>query len=348
MKRMKMYGVVFFAAIFLILGGGRTCFAKIQLKMATEGKDVPPPKGITHPIPGTIALKRFARLVRERSNGEIDVEVYFGTLGHAKKLFGATMLGTLDIVAFSTGILSYFKGGEDFSILWAPWLFETPEEFTGWIQSDMARAMMPSIEKNMKMKILGPIYYRTNRMLTTKDKLVWSMKDMKGIKFRTPPSRIFTETFSSWGAIPTPMPYTELFMALKQGVVQGQDNGLDVVVGYQFYTVQNCAMVTDHMMCGYMLGMNMKRWKSLSPAHQRIIEDVRKEVLEWQKPLFHAALREYLLYAASHGMKVIIPDLTEFKKTSLEMNMRLDHEGGLWKKGLYKEVQQWLIENYRK
>jgi|GEM_PF-555570 len=348
MKTSKVVAVFFLAGIFLLAGMGSPCLAKIHLKMATEGQDSPPPEGIKHPNPGNLALKQFAKLVKERSNGEIEVEIFFGTLGPAKKLFGATMLGTLDIVAFSTGILSYFKGGENFSILWAPYLFETADEFTGWIQSDMATGMMGPIEENMKMKVLGPLYYRTNRMLTTKETLVWSVEDMKGIKFRTPPSRIFTEVFTAWGAIPTPMAFTELFMALKQDVVQGQDNGLDVVVGYQFYTVQNCAMITDHMMSGYALGMNTKRWKSLTPEQQKLIQEARKDVLEWQKAPFKASLDEYLAYAAAKGMKVIIPNLTGFKKIAHDLNKKLDEEGSLWEKGLYKKVENWLIENYRK
>jgi TRAP-type C4-dicarboxylate transport system substrate-binding protein len=256
-------------------------------------------------------------------------------------------MGTLDIVAFDTGILSYFKGGENFSILWSPYLFASPREFNEWIDSEMARGMMGDIEKNMKMKVLGPVYWRTNRMLSTNDTPIWSAADMKGIKFRTPPSRIFTEVFTAWGAIPTPMAFPELFMALKQNVVQGQDNGLDVVVGYQFYSVQKYAMVTDHMMAGYMLAVNQKRWESLTPEQQKIIQDVRKEILQWQVPLYNLAIEDLTQFGATKGLRVIIPDLSGFKKIAQEVNTKLDQEGTIWEKGLYKKVEDWLIKKYR-
>ncbi|MBU2552584.1 MAG: TRAP transporter substrate-binding protein [Proteobacteria bacterium] len=346
MKGFRILAITLLTLVF-VLSLAAPGLAGITLKMATEGKDVPPLEGIKQEIPGNQALKRFAALVKERTKGEIEVETFFGTMGDAKKLFGSTMMGSLDIVAFSTGILSYFKGGENFSILWSPYLFNTTEEFSGWIDSDMARGMMGDIEKNMKLKILGPIYDRTNRLLSTANTPIWTVADMKGVKFRTPPSRIFTEVFTAWGAIPTPMPFPELFMALKQDVVQGQDNGLDVLVGYQFFTVQKYAVITDHMMSGYMLAMNMKKWESLTPEQQKIIQDTRQEVLAWQKPLFKLAVEELTQFGATKGLRVIIPDLSGFKKISHDLNMKLDAEGAIWEKGLYKKVEDWLIKNYR-
>ena len=346
MKGFKLMSVALLALVF-VLSLVAPGLAEMKLKMAHEGKRLPPPEGLKHETPLYDALDRFAAEVTKRSNGEIQIEVFHGTMGSAKELFGSTMMGTLDIVGFDTGILSYFKGGENFSILWAPFLFATPREFSGWVDSDMARGMMGEMEKNMKIKILGSLVWRTNRMLSTADTPVWSVADMKGIKFRTPPSKIFTEVFSAWGAIPTPMPFPELFMALKQGVVQGQDNGLDVVVGYQFYNIQKYAMITDHMMSGYLLAMNQKRWDSLTPEQQKLIEDVRQEVLLWQEPRYKLALDDTIQFGATKGLRVIIPDLSGFKKISHDLNLKLDKEGTLWDTGLYKKVEDWLIKNYR-
>lgn len=347
MKKSWLWSVMCLAVVVAALGLASPCLAKVKIKMAQEGKKLPPPPGLKHDLPGTLALDRFAEEVGKRTNGEIEIEVFHGTMGAAKELFGSVTMGTLDIVAFDTGILSYFKGGENFSILWSPYLFASPREFNEWVDSEMARGMMGDIEKNMKMKVLGPVYWRTNRMLSTNDTPIWSVADMKGLKFRTPPSRIFTDVFSAWGAIPTPMAFPELFMALKQNVVQGQDNGLDVVVGYQFYSVQKYAMVTDHMMAGYMLAVNQKRWESLTPEQQKIIQDVRKEVLKWQEPIYKMAIEDLTQFGATKGLRVIIPDLSGFKKIAQDVNTKLDQEGTIWEKGLYKKVEDWLIKNYR-
>jgi tripartite ATP-independent transporter DctP family solute receptor len=347
MKRLKLLGIGGLCSFLLVAGAPGMTQAKVVLRMATEGQDNPPPEGIKHPIPDSASLKRFARLIKERSKGEMEVELFFGTMGPAKQLFASATLGTLDIVAFDTGILSYFKGGENFSVLWAPYLFHNVEEFNGWIDSDMAKGMMGPIEKNMKIKVLGPIYWRTNRMISTTDTPVWTVDDMKGLKIRVPPSRIFNEVFSAWGAIPTPMAFAELFMALKQGVVQGQDNGWDVLVGYQFYNVQKYAMISDHGMAGYLLAINQAKWDSLTPEQRKLIDDVRREVYAWQIPLFRESLTELTQYAASHGMRVIIPDLTGFRKIANDLNMKLDQDGSIWEKGLYKKTQDWLIQNFR-
>lgn len=346
-KRLTTAGLIIFCATLFQIATVSPSLAGIKLKMGNESKRLPPQNEITKILLMEEALDGFAKVLNERSNGEISIDIFYGTKGAAKDLFGQTMMGTLDMVAFTAGTLSYFKGGENFSLLWVPYLFQTPEEFSGWLQSDMARGMMGGIEKNMNIKILGPIFWRSNRQITTSDTPVWSMADMKGLKFRTPPARIFTETFKSWGAIPTPMPYPELFMALKQGVVEGQDNGIGVVIGSQFYTVQKYMSLTDHMMGCYLIAMNMKRWQAMTADQQKLIQDVRQEMLEWQVPKYKQVIKDYLNHAASQGLRVIIPDLTEFKNTSLELNRKLDAEGTIWEKGLYEKVENWLKKNYR-
>lgn len=345
-KSWKISRILFLLTSLIFVAAATPGLAVVKLKLASETKLTVPQKGLTKSV-FEVAVVEFVKLVSERSKGEIKIDAFYGTKGAIKELFGQTMMGTLDMMPLSTGVLSYFKGGENFSILWAPYLFQTPEEFSGWVDSDMARRMMGDLEKNMKIKILGPISWRTKRMLTTANTPIWSMADVKGVKFRTPPSRIFTEAFKSWGAIPTPMPFPELFMALKQDVVQGQDNGFDIVIGYQFYTVQNYMSLTDHMMSGFLLAMNMKKWKSLSTEQQELIQNVRREVLDWQKPLYKRSVDKYLSFAAAKGMKVVIPDLTGFRKTSRDLNLKLDANGKLWEKGLYEKVEKWLIKNYR-
>lgn len=349
MKGIRQLLTGFFCLFFLIAIAPGAMAAKVVLKMASEGPDNPPPQGIKQPLPGAQTLKRFAELVKLRSKGEIEIEVFFGTLGPAKQLFAASTLGTLDIVGCDSAILSYFKGGENFSIMWAPYLFETPEEFSAWLDSDMARGMMASIEKNLKIKILGSIHWRPSRMLTTTNTPVQKVEDMKGLKIRVPPSRIFNEIFSAWGAIPTPLSFTELFMALKQGVISGQDNGWDAIVFAQFYSVQKYAVITGHGMAGYLIAMSQATWDRLTPAQRKLIEDVRKEVYVEQIPQFKEALAGYAQYATNQGgMTVIHPDLSGFKKIGNEINLKLDQEGKLWEKGLYKKVQDWLIQHRRK
>jgi len=348
MRRIQSLGIGALCSFLLLAVGPGEAPAKITLKMATEGQDNPPPEGIKNRIPDTETLKQFANLVKERSKGEIEVEVFFGTMGPAKQLFGAATLGTLDIVAFDTGILSYFKGGENFSVLWAPYLFDNVEEFNGWIDSDMAKGMMGPIQSSMKVKVMGPIYWRTNRMVTTSNTAVRKVEDMKGLKIRVPPSRIFNEIFSAWGAIPTPMAFTELFMALKQDVVQGQDNGWDVVVGYQFYSVQKYGAVTDHGMAGYLLAINQAKWDSLTPEQRKLLDDARKDVYAAQIPQFKEAIAEWSGFAATKGMEIVKPDLSGFKKIGNEVNTKLDQDGSIWEKGLYQKVRDWVVQTYRK
>ena len=132
-----------------------------------------------------------------------------------------------------TGTLAIPRGGKDFNALFAPYVFRDHGHFRAFIQSQTFRDMLAPVERDAGFKYVGYVSDRTPRQLTTANRKVLTPADMKGLKIRVPETPTILETMKAWGASPTPIPAAELYLAMKQGLVDGQDNGFDgQYVGY--------------------------------------------------------------------------------------------------------------------
>jgi TRAP-type C4-dicarboxylate transport system substrate-binding protein len=163
------------------------------------------------------------------------------------------------------------------------------------------------------------------------------LEDLKGLKIRVPEIKIIMETMKAWGTAPTPLAASELYTALKQGVVEGQDNGFDSVAQAKYYEVQKYVIVVDYVRSGLIVLMAGDHWNNLKPEQKKAFEEGAVETEKWATKWTNDSVDESIDILKKNGMEIIYPDLGPFKKLAAEANKKF--EGDLWEKGLFDKIQ---------
>jgi tripartite ATP-independent transporter DctP family solute receptor len=312
----------------LTLGLSMAAHAQQTLRMAF----VAPP-----PVWGPIA-DRFAQEVAQRTNGEIKVQSFGGgQLGSLPQNYAGLRTGQIDMMLADSGTLAIAKSGKDFNALFAPYVFRDHAHFRSFMQSPAFRDMLAPVEKEAGFKYVGYVSDRAPRQLTTASRKVMSPVDMKGLKIRVPETPTILEVMKAWGASPTPIPAAELYLAMKQGLVDGQDNGFDAIAGAKYYEVQKYAMKLDYVQSGLVVLIAADKWARLNPAQQKAMTDAAAETEKWASKTTWEAADRSLDTLRKAGMEIVEPDLAPFKKIAEEVNRKFD--GDLWQAGTLQKIQ---------
>jgi len=193
--------------------------------------------------------------------------------------------------------------------------------------------MRDELLKGRGLRILTTFYY--GRRHLTANKSITKPEEMKGFKLRTPQVPVILEMAKSWGANPTPLAIGELYLALKTGVVDGQENPIPTIDAFKFYEAQKFIMLTGHIITPLPVIINERTWRKLSPDHQKVLMDTVLEAREVNNKLTLSQEESLLANFKKAGMTVIQPDVEAFRKASAGAREKLD---GVWGKGLYEKI----------
>lgn len=289
------------------------------------------------PVWGPIA-DRFAKHVAEKTKGEIKIQsLGGGQLGNLPQNYAGLKTGQIDMMLADTGTLALARGGRDFNALFAPYVFRDHAHFKAFMGSAAFRAMLAVAEKEGGFRYVGYVSDRTPRQLTTSKTKVMSPADMKGLKVRVPETPTILAVFKAWGASPTPVAAAELYLAMKQGIVDGQDNGFDAIAGAKYYEVQKYAIRIDYIHSGLMVLMAADKWSKLAPAQQKAMSEAAAETEGWASKMTWDVAQKSMALLKEKGMEIVEPDLAPFKKAAADALAQLD--GKLWTKGTIEKIQ---------
>ena len=285
-------------------------------------------------------VEKFAQLVKKYSNGHVEIEIFPSSqLGGNKKILGATRSGAVDI-----GLLPYPLMADivpSFGVLVSGYVFESWEHQKKVLNHEnLGVKWSKQLAEKGGLRILSN-YYFGSRTLTTTKTPVYSPKDLKGKKIRAVPNPISLETVTGMGATPTPVPFSELFQALSQGVVDGQENPLPTIFAKKFYDVQKFLVMTKHQSIPIPFAINEKKWSTLSSNDKKAILKAAKEACDWTTNTVQKQEKELTKTLSELGMTVIDSnsglDLKSFKKSVGDSVKNLD--GKIWPAGLLKTVK---------
>jgi tripartite ATP-independent transporter DctP family solute receptor len=319
----------------------RPLLASIALVTATAAAHAQPALRMAYvappPVWGPIA-DRFAKEVAEHSGGALKVQSFgAGQLGNLPQNYAGLRTGQIDMMLADTGTLALAKGGKDFNALFAPYVFRDHDHFRHFMQSDSFRQMLAPVEQEAGFKYVGYVSDRSPRQLTTANRRVLTPNDMKGLKVRVPETPAILEVMKAWGAAPTPVPAAELYLAMKQGLVDGQDNGFDAIAGAKYFEVQKYAMRIDYIQSGLMVLIAADKWARLSPAHQKAMTEAAVATEKWASQMTSEVATKSIETLKANGMEVVEPDLAAFRKTADEATAKFD--GQLWSKGTLEKIR---------
>jgi tripartite ATP-independent transporter DctP family solute receptor len=235
---------------------------------------------------------QFKEYVEAESGGSISVEIYpNGELGSERQVLEAVNLGT---VQFSAVTMSNFVQYDDrFSIISLPFLFESYEQQEEAVNGPFGQLFLDWMEE---YGFVGYGYqYDGARCISNSKRPINTVADMNGLKIRVMESPIFISMFELMGANPTPMSFTEVYTALQQGTVDGQDNPPSLTYDSKFYEVQKYYSLTGHVYSEVAVVSNKAFMESI-PQEQRDILTAGAEqyLVDWQRELARSLESEYV------------------------------------------------------
>jgi tripartite ATP-independent transporter DctP family solute receptor len=322
---LSVVGVVLMISLYVVFPAD----AKVSVKLGHIRAEASP----TH-----LAALKFAEVVANKTSGEVEVKVYPNSqLGGALDMFTGMKTGAVDMVYGGINTMGWIKGAEVFQITAVPFLFHSYEDMKRTLSSPLFKPLAEEAEKATGIKIITMNGDTSPRQLTTKDKPVNNAADFKGLKIRIAESAMVRAAMTKLGANPTVIPFSDLYMALRQGVVDAQENGVIPVKNMSFFEVQKYLMLTNYIRDIETFYISPARWNGLSGGHQKVFSDAAEEAGVYGTELTVKAEDEALKFLSTK-MTVIKPDLASIRN-ALEGVYEEQFEGKLWPKGLLKDVR---------
>jgi tripartite ATP-independent transporter DctP family solute receptor len=232
--------------------------------------------------PSELGLIRFGELLKERTNGDITIELKDNTIFFGERdLIEGIQMGELDLIVITTAPLYGFA--TDFLIFDLPYIFPNEE---------IARKVLdgPIGEKKLKnaqhVGLMGLTYYENGmRNISSKNIPIHLPKDIQGLKIRTLESRIHMATFRAMGATPVPLPYHDILKYVQKGNIDAQENPISVMMTGELYKFQKYYTLTEHFYLAAPMFISLATWNKLSKEEQTIIVECAKESTKYQRQL---------------------------------------------------------------
>ena len=289
MKRLMLKTVL--AAVALAAVGLASAQEK-TFKLALQN-----PKG--HPL--ATGAEKFAELVAAKSGGKLKVNVFpGGTLGGDAPNVSALQGGTLELVLLNSGILA--SQVKPFEVYDFPFMFANAKEADAVVDGAFGQKMHASLADK---GIVGLAYFELGfRNITNSKKPLTTVEDIAGLKLRVIPNAINVDWVKAVGANPTPLAFPEVYAALEQKAIDGQENPLSVILANKFFEVQKHLAVTNHQYNPQSLIFSKKVWDTLSADEKKTFQDSAVEAARFQRQVSRDAAASTLDALKKAGMQV--------------------------------------------
>ena len=255
------------------------------------------------------AVKIFCDELEKQSEGRIKTEIYPGNqLGEAKDCLEGLQFGMVDVYYESVGTLATWAPKANIDAV--PYLYSGFDHFKKVWDSELGDEIRDEIGQTSGFKLLGS-FYRGVRITTTTEKIE-SLADFAGFKIRVPNIPIYIDTWKWLGAAPTPLPGGEIFTAMQQGTVNGQENTVVDSYNVGFYDCSDYLIETNHVYSQNVLIMDRNYFSGLPEDIQKIVEDSAKIASDYKGQVTVAEEEEYRQKFIDKGVEDIKIDLNEF------------------------------------
>jgi tripartite ATP-independent transporter DctP family solute receptor len=282
------YGLVLTATLAIASAGAQV----IELKL-----------GNTTPAAGNQSLvaEEFAKRVNEKLAGKVKVTVFNNSqLGNERELLQKLKIGTVDLSQPST-IMSTIA--PEFGVFDMPYLLKDRAHVARFVDKVFWSDLAPKAEAK-GYKIIA-VYENGIRHITNNKRPIDTPADLKGLKIRIPKGVWRQHMFEAYGAVPAPMEFSELFVALQSGVMDGQENPLTNIYGAKLNEVQKFLSLTAHVYTPSFLTVGLDRWNKLPADIRTEIEKIAREVQPW---------------ALATGEREDVDILEKLKKSDIKVN----------------------------
>lgn len=278
------------------------------------------------------AIRYWAELVAERSNGTIVLTPFpSGQLGGQETVQQQAQLGAAIIAISDYGSLADLV--PDLGVINAPYVGTSVDQKLDLLQTDRFQGLIGQLDGSGYHVLVDDFYYGTRQLLTNRP--VTTPVEMNGVRIRVQNLKIANYWALSVGAVPTPMPLSEAYTAMSQGIVEGIENPPATLYGGKFHEQAGYLILTNHdvHMTPWVVGTTF--WNTLSAEQQEILTSTGSQMSAYATELITSSEREYIDLLAAEGVAVIEVDTAPYVANALAVM-----EGNFpeWTDGLYEDT----------
>src|SRR5258707_11816376 len=209
--------------------------------------------------------------IKKRTNGKYEIQVFPASqLGNENQINEGLGLGTVDIIY--TGVNFAAATSKPLGITGAPFILRDFDHWKAYRESKLFAELAKGYDDKTKHKVVALTYYGQRHV--TANKSISKPEDMKGMKLRVPPAPLFLMFTKSVGANATPIAFAEVYLALQQGTVDGQENPLPTIMAKKFYEVQSHIMLSGHITESLLVIVGNHVWAKLSDEDKKTFNEV--------------------------------------------------------------------------
>jgi tripartite ATP-independent transporter DctP family solute receptor len=205
------------------------------------------------------------------------------------------------------------------------------------VRGEIGDELTEELRQATGIRILDMGWLFGRRHLTTRETPVRTPADMADLKIRVQPTEIYLATITAMGGNPTPMDFKEVYTSLQTGVIDGQENPINVIATRALYEVQGYMMLTGHITQNQAVVVNDQLFSSLSPELQEVLLSSTRDAGDFQTELLEQREREQMELIKSKGMQVIEPDVEAFRAATADVHEQFEDA---WGEGFFERVRQ--------
>lgn len=253
----------------------------------------------------TVALENFVEVVKERTGGEVIIDLQSnGALGSEEDTVESAMMGTIDLVV--TGSAAVSGTIPQYCVCDFPFAFETPEDAYAFYDGDFGQQLF---DIAAEYGLIGLAYAENGfRNMTNNVRGIHTPDDMKGLKMRTQSAQIYMDMMNALGATATPIPYGELYSALQQKTVDGQENPIGNIFSARLYEVQKYITLDRHTYDSNIIFLSAESLNKLTDEQYEILKTAAYECAVESREINNANEASWMEQMEAEG--VIITELT--------------------------------------
>ncbi len=300
-------GLTHFVTLMLVVGITIGCVSIVNAKSLKLTLANNSPVGESRDL----VSKKFAELVKEKTNGEVQVEVFSGgALGSWREAIEGLKPAIVNVVIESVGSIAAYTKFANIDAV--PFLYRDPDHFKKVWFSDLGTQIMDRAGKEGGFMLLGPMY-RGARYVTSTKKIV-DANDLSGFKIRVPSIKIYMDTWNKLGAISTPMNFTEVYTGIQQGTVNGQENPLQACYAAALYEVCPYLIMTKHVYSVDTFIFDRQFFEGIPDKYQTAIQEAANEAGVWRTEYEQKTEDEILKKFEEKGVTLVNPNIETFRE----------------------------------
>lgn len=291
--------------------------------------------------PAVAGMKKFKETVEAKSGGKIKVNIFLnGALGSDQAVVSALKGGTIEMAVMNSGILA--SEAKELAIFDFPFLFANEKESDAIVDGPVGKKMHALLEAK---GIVGLSYWELGyRHITNSKRAITTVEDIEGLKLRVIPNPINVDWVRALGANPTPLPFPEVYGALEQKAIDGQENPLTVINANKFFEVQKHVLLSNHQYNPQSVVISKKFWDGLDAAQKKILSDAAQEAAKFQRQQARGQVASALDNMKKNGMQVTELSAAELGKLRDKVRPVTAKYGVSVGQDLLKEVQEQLAK----